>query len=537
MSNDIDIFSDFLEEIPIKKINKKEMLANIKDNNKNYNKEYEEESTQIDCNLLFNNQKNDEINIKFINFLKIASEKMYNMLKESTDVIVEEKSVKISNVHARSLLSSLLLKNQKEKILISDVDIMANNLVISFYQDNHSLPCSHTSHIYFLEHKFLKNSFKLNIKKKVETSSCISCICCLDKSFLAGTFLGEILLYFYDSDNDKLQTHTVLSNNKAHNDKIVSIKFSKTMNKFLSISSDGILYIWELNSVRLEDIESNRESNISLSKIIAGFNIRFKNTKIKNPLQINPYCMELYQSEFLQPISKSSDKEVALVGCLDGSIYRLKIDLAVFNQQKISNTMYDEEVNSIFSYLKQEDVLEIRKNIEKFTDTNLTNQGIFSELGLKDLSKYNIDITKYMKQNIIELNYEKHYLGVCNISSSKNDLFFSSSNDGSFRLYDKQGKCLNICNLDEKEKFTFVLYSKLVKGLLIAGASSGSIYFYSQENTLIHLINKEVRTTQSPVKRIVEINLDDDQNLKIFVVNDNSNIECLELNIINNLFD
>lgn len=574
----------------------------------------ESKSTEITKSLLLNSK---EAQINFQAFLNKASSTIVKILKEKEDLETQEinifsnstiiTSLEMKGILVSSLLNTITNKNENtelKKTLLSDVAFNKKTFLVSFYSDDHVLPCCHSTFLYLCTYNYNKDSskdnMKISIKKKIEINSCVSCVVPVlsqnkDNSknnsnainndngyieaYLVGTYLGEILFYYYNNETESLKFISCISSNFLHKEKIVSIKsminytsvineninysvFSNfpDMYKYVSISSDGILFIWEMSQLVLDELinesielESNNTNTNNDSKklcnIIAGFNLRFKNSKIKTPLQINPYSFEVFENK--ENFINKNKKASALIGCLDGSTYRIKLDLSTSlfsstaNKGNDNNTLYSDEVSSIFNYLKQEDVNEIKKSIDKFTESDLNLNNKVKEIGLKELSHYNIDLSKYMK-NLIEFNYEKHFSSVSSISvynksgqfsnnitnKNNNNIFISTSTDGGIRIFNNTGKYMKIKYLDNNEKFTYSIFSEIAEGLVIAGTNKGNIhfYFFSINNNDLRLILVEERSTNSAVKRILEKRREkNDDCLVIFVFTELGIIDIMEI--------
>mmetsp|Transcript_2902 Transcript_2902/g.2978 ORF Transcript_2902/g.2978 Transcript_2902/m.2978 type:complete len:619 (-) Transcript_2902:21-1877(-) len=571
----------------------------------------EEASTQITESLFLNSNEGEQ---RFNSFLSKASTLLFKVLNEKDDqenkeIDVFSNSSAITSIETRTLLLSALLENTDKKktkkankdisniedkdknssveFSISDVALNKTTLMFSLYKDEHILPCSHFSHLYLCTYTQLNNSKKaqlhISIKKKAELDSCVSTVISLNhkisshsntsqdniEAYLVGTYLGEILLYYYNTKTDKLSFQTCISSNFLHKERIVSIKFFDSLNQYLSVSGDGVVYTWELNQLTMEELfeesflleatsqtasKSNNQDKRNICLISSGFNLKFKNNKLKSVLQINPHCIELYQSSetALSNLNKSTPaKAFALVGCLDGSIYRIKLDFstAAYNKSVINNsnndskskskTLYDQEVMNIFSHLKQEDVTEIRRTVEKFTETGLSNVGSSKEVTLRDLSKYNVDFTKYMR-SLIEFNYEKCFSSVSSLSMGgqgfqSGGVFICTSSDGSFRIYDKQGKYLKIKYLEKEEKFSVAVFSLVTPGMIIAGTSLGTLqfYYYDYENNSLKVLSVQERSNKSSIRKILEKEGENDC-VVLYLISENSMMEVIEVKVIRN---
>lgn len=436
------------------------------------------------------------------------------------------------------------ITNEKANFKISDYALYGNYILIGYYIDSHILPCNHISYLSIFEisdsllsnvNSYLSNNQKGRQQsiqndvsyKTIEVDSCISCIIPFASSsipnqidFLIGTYLGDILHIIYKKSDSLLEINKpTQSGFKHHHEKVCNIKYIDSHNKIISISSNGIMYIWnydrEIKYIkRVNEIEV---SNILLYPYI-GYNLKYKVNKLKAPQQIHPTSIietSIFSSSNLKVNKTIFNKSTfIIIGCLDGNMYRSRIDYSGnMSNEKIfdlgnkgsnsnsHNLIWERGLKSLIFNMKNEDAIEIKTLLEKMVSISESK-----EVKLSSIANLNIDITKYYKNNI-EFNFERNFSCINCLSSSKltrPDMFISISNDGIFRLYDQNGKYLKVNFFsDPNEIFTFAVFSEFIPNLIFSSTNKGRIIAYlltKSEDSNLNANLKEVSIFEGSVK-------------------------------------
>ena len=457
-------------------------------------------------------------------------------------------------------------------ILISSICFQKNVVAVGYFYDDHLSPCSHlTKLILIINYNGLSNSSKTkkynnynltnnllntknvcsiinlkNVRKTIEMNCCISCIESSKLSnkmncyFLIGTYLGDILIVNYNFVYDKASILLNCTSNlhKFHKERIVCFNYLEDQDKFISLSSDSILYIWSYNKVKLDEFEEelckinsdtkelksslnmevdkfnenkndsdneygsfdnfnndNNKENMQvdiepfLSPIFAS-NLRFKVAKTKNLVQVNSSCTAYIENINLKNSLNNRPFYLA-IACYDGSILRAKIDLTM---NKINNNLFianknnvfwSNDVKNLFMSIKNDEAIKLKDTVEKYLnlkDLNNRENYNLKEVNFKTLNNYNIDLTKYYN-NTIEFNYEKCYSSINCISSNifNKTYFLTVSKDGYLRIFNNSGKFINLSILEKNEMYTYAIFSLFESNIIIAGSNLGYIYIYYYE--------------------------------------------------------
>ena len=510
LNNDINVNLTTKKEVPTEmKFTNTEIIEHV------------EEGIQLNLKDLYSNktlENYDEGKLKV--FLEHAYELVSNALdNQIRDLYIHDESEEINskNFTCTSLFKFPSLKvdssnEMNKKKFISDMVWNKNGdtLAVSFYEDTHIGPCSHSGILTF----FVFDSFYSNVEgEKEEEGKTIdfktidlevnSCIKCLDSHpkinniFIAGGFNGEIyyINLLKENNKDYIEFNSKIES-AFYKECVVSVKFIKyeeNVYHIVSISEEGRVLLW------------NPENKLKYPVI--GFSLNHKIDR--NILQINP-------TTFINNPFETFDFRV---GSYDGAIYKCQFNRPSFDSGNVHQHIFSDkkgvvwrnDVRVFISNMKDKDVIDMKNSFEKICkDRRLAN------LTMEEFLKLRPNINK-IYTNALKFSYEKHFSPVTSISfnSFVKNLIASTSYDGSLRLYHGDEENLNyffckICtkknykNDSDIDYYTYCTWSPYKPNILVVGNSRGEIEFGILTNKKkLHNIAKIQNNGNSSIVKII----------------------------------
>lgn len=477
--------------------------------------EKNDEAIQLNLKDLYANKdipKYDEEKLK--QFL----EKAYLLVSNALDtqirdlyIVDETEEINAKNFSYKSLFKfpSLIIKDEnltKNKKYISDMvwNKSGNTLCVSFFEETHIGPCSHSGLLkFFIFDSFYSNEGEENtINYKVIELEVNSCIKCLDSHpsisniFIAGGFNGEIYYINLGKENSKdyIEFTSKIDSN-FYKECVVSAKFIKYEENtyyIVTISEEGRVLVW------------NPDHKFKYPVI--GYTLKFKLER--NIISVNPTTFVINPFENFD----------YLVGCYDGGLYKCNFSRPNYDSGSVhqhifmdkKGVVWRNDVRVFISNMKDKDVSEMKNSVEKICiDRRLAN------LTMEEFLKLRPDISKIYK-NGLKSNYERHFSTVTSVNYNYfvKNLIVSTSYDGSLRLYhgDERGLKYFYCQICENKNnnklsadyYTYSTWSPYKPNILVTGNSRGEVSFGMLTNKkTIHNISTIQNDGFSSVIKIV----------------------------------